>query len=249
VTHPGSEIGRALDLRARGFSASSISDRLDIPRRTVNDWILGRLPRGRMGGDESCASCAGSVHRFEELPPSYVYLLGLYLGDGSIASHPRGVYRLRLFLDAAYPRIIAEAQSAMRDVLPASKVSSYVRAKGDVEVYSYSKAWPCLFPQHGPGKKHLRPILLQEWQERLVSGAPQLLLRGLIHSDGCRFLNTGRGWCYPRYSFSNLSSDIKLIFTNACDLLGLRWTTAGRFVYVSRKADVDTLDGFIGPKA
>jgi hypothetical protein len=28
-------------------------------------------------------------HRFDELPPAYVYLLGLYLGDGCISGHPR----------------------------------------------------------------------------------------------------------------------------------------------------------------
>jgi hypothetical protein len=74
------------------------------------------------------------------------------------------------------------------------------------------------------------------------------LLRGLIHSDGCRFVNTGRQWRHPRYAFSNLSPDIRLIFTNACDRLGLRWTTSGRIVYVSRKDDVASMDQFIGPK-
>lgn len=62
-------------------------------------------------------------------------------------------------------------------------------------------------------------------------------------------MNTGRGWRYPRYSFCNLSSDIQRIFTDTCDLLGLHWTPAGRNIYVSRKADVDKMDRFIGPKA
>ena len=26
------------------------------------------------------------------------------------------------------------------------------------------KHWPCLFPQHGPGRKHERPIVLEDWQ-------------------------------------------------------------------------------------
>jgi hypothetical protein len=42
-----------------------------------------------------------------------VYLLGLYLGDGSIATHPRS-YKLRLSLDSAYPGIIHEAAEAMQ---------------------------------------------------------------------------------------------------------------------------------------
>jgi hypothetical protein len=248
VTHPAKQIERALALRSRGLSVTSISERLSIPRGTVNYWMSGRLPRRMTKHDCGCDSCGGAHHRFDQLPPSYSYLLGLYLGDGSIASHARGVYRLRLTLDAAYPAILDEAEAAMREVIPASKVNRYSRPYGDVEVYSYSKAWPCLFPQHGPGKKHLRPIKLFEWQEKLVQATPHLLLRGLIHSDGCRFMNTGRKWRHPRYAFSNLSADIRLIFADACDQMGLHWTTSRRFVYVSRKADVEKMDGFIGPK-
>jgi hypothetical protein len=194
--------------------------------------------------------CCNWSHDWEALPTAYVYLLGLYLGDGSIASHHRGVYKLRLSLDARYPGIIAEATTAMGRVLPASKVNGWMPDSTYVELYSYSKAWPCIFPQHGPGKKHLRPIVLTERQSQLIRREPELLLRGLIHSDGCRFMNTGRQWRHPRYSFSNFSPDIKRIFTDACDLLGLRWTTAGRkTIYVSRKADVARMDEFIGPKA
>ena len=45
------------------------------------------------------------------------------------------------------------------------------------------------------------------------------------------------------------SDDVRAIFCHACDLLGVRWTTAPRTVYVSRKADVALLDEFIGPKS
>jgi hypothetical protein len=49
--------------------------------------------------------------------------------------------------------------------------------------------------------------------------------------------------------FTNLSDDIKQIFCDACDLLGLHWTKAPpKSVYVSRKADVAKLDEFVGPK-
>jgi hypothetical protein len=117
-------------------------------------------------------------------------------------------------------------------------------------VSAYSRAWPCLFPQHGPGRKHEREIKLVAWQRALVHRQPRSLLRGLIHSDGCRFINTGRGgWTCPRYVFNNKSEDILRIFAEACALLGLRPTFAPRTVYVSRKADVAVLDGFIGPKA
>lgn len=221
---------------------------MGIPRSTVSDWVSGRLPKARSNPHDYCSVCRGPRHKLDKLPATYAYLLGLYLGDGCLSSHPRDVYKLRLFLDAAYPGIVDEAAQAMRRVMPRNKVGEVRRPSHDVEVYSFSKAWPCLFPQHGPGKKHLRRIVLSYWQEELVRRTPHLLLRGLIHSDGCRFLNTGRGWRHPRYSFTNLSPDIRKIFTDTCDELDLHWTTAGHKVYVSRKADVARMDTFIGPK-
>jgi hypothetical protein len=176
----------------------------------------------------------------------------MYLGDGYLAAHPRGVYKLRVSLDPRYAGIIDECGSAIRAVLPGSRVSRQ-DLSGDwghwVEIGAYSRAWPCLFPQHGPGKKHERPIALSDWQQRIVAAAPGRLLRGLIHSDVCRFMNTGRGgWRNPRYSFSNYSDDIRGIFCATCDLLELRWTAAPNTIYVSRKIDVARMDEFIGPK-
>lgn len=253
MTHPAWKVDLVVTLRTTGLGARRIGRQLGIPTSTVTDWLAGRAPsgRGRTGSRiEGCAVCGHETHVYERLPPDYTYLLGLYLGDGCISAHRRRVYRLRITLDAAYPAIIAEAEEAMRRVIPASKANTLEPlGRGYIEVYSCSKAWPCLFPQHGPGKKHQRPIVLTDWQERLVRREPHRLLRGLIHSDGCRFMNTGKGWSYPRYSFANLSPDIRRIFTDTCDLLSLHWTTAGRNVYVSRKADVDRMDRFIGPKA
>jgi hypothetical protein len=134
-------------------------------------------------------------------------------------------------------------------VVPRSRVNM-VDNRTWFELYSYSKSWPCLFPQHGPGKKHDRRIVLTSWQLARVSQRPDLLLRGLLHSDGCRFTNTGRGgWSHPRYAFANVSPDIRAIFCAACELLGLRWTASGnKTIYVSRKDDVALLDLLVGPK-
>lgn len=184
----------------------------------------------------------------ERAEQEYVHLLGLYLGDGCLSAHPRDVYKLRIVLDAVYPRIINECTASMRAVIGTS-VRRWPRPSNDVEVYAYSKDWPQVFPQHGAGMKHLRRIALLDWQKALVGRHPDRLLRGLIQSDGCRFMNTGRNWRSPRYSFSNRSDDIRAIFCDACDLLGVRWTTAPHTVYVSRQADVARLDEFIGPKA
>lgn len=48
------------------------------------------------------------------------------------------------------------------------------------------RRWPDAFPQHGPGLKHERPIQLAPWQGDVAAAYPRELLRGLIHSDGCR---------------------------------------------------------------
>ena len=61
-----------------------------------------------------------------------------------------------------------------------------VKAPGCVVVQSSWKHWPCLFPQHGPGRKHERPIVLEDWQRMIVESHPAAFLRGLFHSDGCR---------------------------------------------------------------
>ena len=239
---------RVLALEATGMSATDISRRTGIPRRTVCDWMHRRVPRRQRGLINGCEACGHARHALDRLPPIYAYLLGIYLGDGCISSHARGVFRVRLTLDAAYPGIIAECEAALRAVMPSNAVGRFDRGTW-IEVYSYSRSWPCLFPQHGPGKKHERPIVLEDWQWALVERVPELLLRGLIHSDGCRFENTGREWSNPRYVFSNASDDIRGIFERACALIDLHTTRSTRAVYVSRKADVARMDGFVGPKA
>jgi hypothetical protein len=256
--HSREVVAEVLKLReAEGIGPRRIARRTGLPLGTIRDWLAGKLPKHSLPGIDgippnTCATCGHDVHDFGQLPPAYVYLLGLYLGDGCISAHRRGVFRLRIALDAKYPGIIAEAGEAIAGVMPGIRVLSQLTPSNYVSVSAYSKSWPCLFPQHGPGLKHRRPIFLAEWQERLVLEHPELLLRGLIQSDGCRFTNT-RGksdsWSAPRYSFSQVSEDIKQIFCDACDLLGLRWTVAPRTVYVSRKADVARLDEFVGPKA
>jgi hypothetical protein len=35
--------------------------------------------------------------------------------------------------------------------------------------------------------KHERPIVLARWQRAVIAAHPRELVRGLIHSDGCRF--------------------------------------------------------------
>ena len=144
----------------------------------------------------------------------------------------------------------------MRDVVPASAVFGVQRI-GMTEVKSYSKHWPCLFPQHGPGMKHTRKIELAAWQQVIVNRYPGDLARGLFHADGYRGVNRvrrvladGERWyAYPRYLFSNKSEDILGLCGAALDRLGVEWRFARPDVIsVAKRAAVALLDEFVGPK-
>jgi len=249
------DVCRVLTLVEKGLNDCEISRETGIPRRTILGWRHGRVPRFAMAyAAVSCPRCGHPRHDSHELPvPAYTYLLGLYLGDGFIAKHPR-TYRLTIFMDRAYPLVVRECADAMGEVMPTSKVSVYHRPREQVEeVSSYSKAWPCLFPQHGPGRKHHRRIQMAVWQREIVEADPRPLLRGLIHSDGSRHFNTIRHpkktYRYPRYEFTNKSEDIKRIFCCACDLLGIEWRVMNaKTISVAQRESVDKLDEFVGPK-
>jgi hypothetical protein len=54
---------------------------------------------------------------------------------------------------------------------------------------------------------------------------------------------------YVRYNFSNRSADIRGIFCDTCDLLGVEWRVMNASnISVARRASVARLDEFIGPK-
>jgi hypothetical protein len=209
-----------------------------------------------LAGVPTCDGCGGPAHRTDELPEdAYAYLRGMYLGDGCLYRAGRGVYVLRISLDVAYPRIVASAREAIMAVR-GGRLPHAVRHKrcACMVITSYWKAWRCLLPQHGPGRKHERRIELADWQRRIVTSAPEAFLRALIHTDGWRGLNRvrvkGRDYAYPRYQFSNRSADIRRLFTDVCDQLGVAWRPWGPFhISVARREAVATLDSFIGPKA
>jgi hypothetical protein len=260
---PESEYRLALELIAAGINDCEIGRRLGIPRVTIRDWRVGvasgsggrtRLWTGRrVAATNTCFRCNDGWVDEE----AYAYLLGAYLGDGCLSLMPRDVYRLRIACDLKYPEIINEIASSIVITRGVEEVG-FVLCPGCVEVYSYWKHWRCLFPQHGLGRKHQRPIELASWQQVIVTAHPKALVRGLIHSDGCRHTNPiTRGlpsgtkhYRYTRYVFTNTSTDILGIFTDALDMLEVHWTqTNARNIAVSRRDDVAFLDSFIGPKS
>jgi hypothetical protein len=206
----------------------------------------------------ACPRCAASP-TLPEPHNDYAYLLGLYLGDGCISragAKAKDVWKLRIICADAWPGLIKECERAMRSIRPGNSVSIQQKP-GCAEVSSCSKHWPCLFPQHGPGRKHMRTIELQAWQRAIVVDSPEHFARGLFHSDGYRGIsrihrslaNSDRWYEYPRYLFTNESGDILRLCGETLDQLGAAWRFSRRnAISVARREAVARLDEFVGPK-
>src|SRR5262245_1525664 len=83
-------------------------------------------------------------------------LPGMYLGDGHLVrcSH---TYVLRVFLNEKQADVIQRVMAAISVLLPHNRVGVGVRRGTAVAIVtSYSRTWPVLLPQHGPGRKSTR---------------------------------------------------------------------------------------------
>lgn len=180
----------------------------------------------------------------------------MYLGDGHLTISQRTAC-LWIYCGDDWPGIRQQVQLAIKAVMPSTPVS-VVQRTGCVAAKSFTKHWPCLFPQHGPGRKHTRPIALEPWQEELVAEHTGDFLRGLFHSDGCRMTNwtrrtvggVARRYEYPRWFFTNKSTDILGLCSASLHRLGI----AHRFprtdtISVARREAVAALDLVVGPKS
>jgi hypothetical protein len=243
--HRRSTVAAVRALVDDGLNDCQISRSTGVPRSTVREWRIGRIPGARRR--QLCDLCAGRTPKLPE--PEYAHLLGIYLGDGCISQHPR-TFRMRIILDESYPQIIERCAKSLAAVGPGNPVWVGRHGRGCVEVGMYWNHWPCLFPQHGPGHKHERPICLEAWQQAIVARHGRPFVRGLIESDGCRVVANDRGVASVRYHFSNLSEDIKRLYCESLDALGIRWTRpSAKDIAVYRKDSVAKLDAFVGPKA
>lgn len=238
-------------LAANGMSSWRVARETGIPQTTVHRWIT-RLTPTDARRPMRCFVCDG------ESPPDpvaghYAYVLGQYLGDGHLVTSTR-VPVLRIYACKDYPAITDEIAASIEAVrgrrpgLHGTKASLRV-----TKVQSYWIHWPCLLPQHGPGLKHTRPIVLADWQQKIVDEQPWPLIRGLIHSDGCRAINrvrvNGKWYAYPRYFFSNTSRDILGITGDALDRVGVAWRyNRPNSISIARRAAVEAMDEHIGPK-
>ncbi len=253
VRHPPEIVVAALDDVAAGHPRATVAEWWGIDPETLRTWLRGAVPRHarllRTGG--LCERCGAERHDLAD-GHAYAYLLGMYLGDGCLAQRPR-TWNLRIALDVAHPRVVEEVRHAIAAVRGRPPWTEDRSDRGHVVVVSAWNAWACVLPQHGAGLKHDRSILLEDWQREIVEVHAGAFLRGLIHSDGWRGVNTvrskGRIYTYPRYQFSNRSDDIRELFCWACDVLGVGWRPWGPWnISVARRDDVALLDLHVGPK-
>lgn len=251
--HAKERVEEARRLHASGLTAADVARLMGLPWSTVAHWCRGdrRSATSERPVRAACPRCTGASLDHER----YAYLLGQYLGDGAIVD-VRRTSRLTITCADNWPGVRAEVVAVVSAVLPTSSVSLRQRT-GCTDVQSHSAHWRCLFPQHGPGPKHRRSIVLDEWQQQIVDTHPGPFLRGLFHSDGCRTMNWTRRvvrgevkrYEYPRYFFTNTSLDILALCCSALDRLGIahrrpHWDQ----VSVARGEAVVALDRWVGPK-
>lgn len=196
-------------------------------------------------------------------PESYCYVLGMYLGDGYINEAARkGVFRIRITLDNKHPQIIEECRDELSKLLPDNKVSVTHSSKESScsDVSCYSRLLPIIFPQHGKGLKCDRDVSLKDWQLNYVKQYPKAFLKGLMKSDGCRYISTSKSkdkiYQRPMYGFTNASKDIAKMFMWCCDTLDIHYTVYIKprkashhhdvySITISKKDDVEFLDEFV----
>lgn len=253
---PQSVVDSALACSDRGMPDAANAALHGVAVKTIRRWrrVYQRrgLPRGQGHLAPPCPRCDGGALD----DASYAELLGWYLGDGYLSLGRRGVFNLHVINDASYVALNAHLLELMATVKPTGKPHTR-RVPGAVITTVSWKHWPCLLPQHGPGRKHERPIRLEDWQTEVVEAFPADFLRGLFHSDGCRVANWAtrmvggerKRYDYPRWQFVNASEDILGLCTWALDLVDVAWRRTGpRVVSVSRREAVARLDALIGPK-
>ena len=156
-------IESAFALRAMGLTQAAIAARLGVSPTTTRRWLSSGTPDAAEFAHRLSRPC--SLNRCDvrtEMDPSaYAYLLGLYLGDGTLAQAPRrqNVMRLEISCCDDYPGLLIECRNAISAVIPGKPV-------GGQTISRLLRRLVVLAPLDLPvssaraGRKHERPIVL-----------------------------------------------------------------------------------------
>jgi hypothetical protein len=250
-------VASALADSDRGVPDALNAMRHGVAVKTIRRWRREYQRRGKERGLAHllplCPRCDGAPLDAD----AYAEPFGWYLGDGHITVQRRGVYGLHVFNDLRYTELNAGVLTLMRRVKAGSRPRTRLVPGCLITTVSW-KHWPCLFPQHGPGRKHERTLTMSAWQQEIVDEYPADFLRGLFHSDGSLVKNWAtrmvagqmKRYDYPRWQFVNESRDIMRWCGESLDRVDVRWRqTKPRVLSVSRRADVARLTQLIGIKA
>lgn len=253
---PWSTVESALRDSDAGMGDAANAAKHGVAVKTIRRWRREYqrrgMPRGQQHTSAPCPRCEdGALDG-----AAYAELLGWYLGDGHISRGRRSVFNLHVVNDRRYERDNQRLLELMATVKPGGRPHRRLVPGAVITTVSWQH-WPCLFPQHGPGRKHDRPIVLEDWQRAVVEAHPGPFLRGLFHSDGSRVRNWAtrtvagetKRYDYPRWQFANVSADIRELCCWALDLVEVPWRQSRwNHVSVSRREAVARLDALIGPK-
>ncbi len=247
--HPPAVREHALQLIRTGLNDCEVARRTGISRTTIRDWRRPRYqPRVPAAPRVVCPCCGRSARQMTFTPGDYSELLGLYLGDGYLVRMPR-TWRFRLYLDSKHTEIVRQSAELLERCFGSNVVTPLYRHDGAMTILNiYSSHLPCLFPQHGPGKKHERPIVLEPWQAEAVAKAPWRFLRGCIRSDGCSFINRTGPYEYLSYEFFNCSRDILDLFCQTCDQVGVEYRRYAKRARIYRRPSVALMEAHVGIK-
>ena len=154
---------RAIELLGEGLSLNAVSKEIGVSRSAIREWRDRGIPPKQRGAN--CFLCTADAEA-ELDGGAYAALFGFYLGDGCV-SRMRATYSLRVFCDRAHPGIVADVSRLVGLVHYGAGIC-HVAAPGMTVVQNCWNHWPCLFPQHGPGRKHERQLGMTEWQWAIV---------------------------------------------------------------------------------
>lgn len=152
--------------------------RHEVAVKTIRRWRREYQRKGRPRGQQHLAP---PCPRCDDAPldhEAYAELLGWYLGDGYLSTGRRDVFNLHIYNDMQYTHDNEHILALMRRVKPRGRPHTRLIPGALVLTVSW-KHWPCLLPQHGPGRKHQRPIVLETWQQIIVTEQPAAFPRAL----------------------------------------------------------------------
>lgn len=247
-------------------NVSAVARKTGIPLSTIR-YILGKNKKyvnGKIytykGGNRCHEEHFNPCEYLEGNEECYSFLLGAYLGDGHIIKTKNGrTHKLSISNNEIDCKVIAEQVDCLKKLLPNNSVSTRNKSFGTcVDVIVHSKLLPLLFPQHGKGKKHERPIILEGWQKSILDLHPKHFLKGLFWSDGCRYIHRQGKYSYLMYNFVNCSKEIKDLCGYYLKSIGVKFREhstdpknpkhSKKYTITIPNSSAVILEDFVGPK-